>query len=610
MKTFAIKEKRSASAIRRSQPSRFGYRGPEVKAQRAEIRRILRCTGAQAKLTIGSQNDKYEQEAERVAGQVMAMPDPKLRRQPENEEEEETLQTKLLADQITPLVQRQEEPPDEEEEEPLQVKAIPGQMPGIQRMCPEYEGGQSLQRQPEEEEELQAKEQTGRIPRVVPNVAANIQSLKGGGRPLADSTRSFFEPRIGQDFSQVQIHTDAKATSTAKAVNARAFTLGHDIVFGAGQHQPQTREGKRLLAHELVHVRQQNGGSDVRERRALLPIATIQQTAGRPSGTVQRQAATLEDRPRLSSPKLARLLGHTDLSGFEHNRSELRKVHRDELAGYSRTILNLIRDYPTGVVTITGHCDASGGPERNDPLGLARAEAAKAFLVTEGVDAERVVTFTRGENDLRVQTRRKEPRNRRVEIRFIPTPMSLGMRQPEKPKTEPGVPDLSLPPDYVVPPSPPPPITQLPPCPFLGPETGKRPTVKLSYGFPLTLEIIVNPQAPVPKEAKLGELFTKRGLRLTDAELKALLEGRSDGVGQLETIIRNTAPSLGPGCARALAEKIADGLMGESLGGQLGRERPGIEERLAEQEERMRELTGAPDRGPDIQGGVKLIIHF
>ena len=104
MKTFAVKEKRSAPAIRRSQPSRFGYRGPEVKALQAEIRHILRSTGAQAKLTIGQANDKYEQEADRVADQVMRMSDDDVaQRQSVNEEEEETLQTK-------PLVQRQEEP--------------------------------------------------------------------------------------------------------------------------------------------------------------------------------------------------------------------------------------------------------------------------------------------------------------------------------------------------------------------------------------------------------------------------------------------------------------------------------------------------------------------
>jgi len=127
MNKFAIKDKHSAHAIRRSHPSRFGYRRSEVKGQQAMIHRILRSTGAQTKLTIGQPNDKYEQEADRVADRVMAMPDPRLQRQPEAEEEEETLQPRSLADQITLLVQRQEEPL-EEEEEPVQAKFKAGEM--------------------------------------------------------------------------------------------------------------------------------------------------------------------------------------------------------------------------------------------------------------------------------------------------------------------------------------------------------------------------------------------------------------------------------------------------------------------------------------------------
>lgn len=76
MNMFAIKDKHSAPATRRSRPSRFGYVGSRVKAQQAEIRRILGSTGAQAKLTVGSPNDKYEQEADRVADQVMGMRTP------------------------------------------------------------------------------------------------------------------------------------------------------------------------------------------------------------------------------------------------------------------------------------------------------------------------------------------------------------------------------------------------------------------------------------------------------------------------------------------------------------------------------------------------------
>jgi hypothetical protein len=83
----------------------------------------------------------------------------------------------------------------------------------------------------------------------------------GRGQPLAEPVRAFFESRFGYDFSQVQVHSDARAAESARAVNALAFTTGRDIVFGTGNYSPQTTEGKRLLAHELTHVIQQGSGS-------------------------------------------------------------------------------------------------------------------------------------------------------------------------------------------------------------------------------------------------------------------------------------------------------------------------------------------------------------
>jgi hypothetical protein len=74
---------------------------------------------------------------------------------------------------------------------------------------------------------------------------------------LPEHVSAYFEPRFGYDFSRVLIHTDAKADDSARAVNARAFTVGRDVVFGAGQYAPGTSEGRRLLAHELTHVVQQ-----------------------------------------------------------------------------------------------------------------------------------------------------------------------------------------------------------------------------------------------------------------------------------------------------------------------------------------------------------------
>lgn len=179
---------------------------------------MLRSTTIQAKLTVGQPNDVYEQEADRVADQVMRMPDPEI--QCQIPEEEEKLQTSPLAGMITPVIQRQS---------------------------------------PEEEEKLQTKAASGMTPTVDANLEGNINNLRGAGQPLPESVRNYFEPRFGYDFSQVRVHTDSRAADSAQAVNAKAFTLGQDMVFNNGQYAPEHEEGKRLIAHELTHVVQQNG---------------------------------------------------------------------------------------------------------------------------------------------------------------------------------------------------------------------------------------------------------------------------------------------------------------------------------------------------------------
>jgi len=84
--------------------------------------------------------------------------------------------------------------------------------------------------------------------------------LRSPGQPLDASTRVLMEPRFEHDFSRVRVHTDARAAESARAVNALAYTLGQNAVFGAGQFAPGTTAGKQLLAHELTHVVQQAGG--------------------------------------------------------------------------------------------------------------------------------------------------------------------------------------------------------------------------------------------------------------------------------------------------------------------------------------------------------------
>jgi len=108
---------------------------------------------------------------------------------------------------------------------------------------------------------LQAKSREDATSEVPNDLESQINAIHGGGQPLAESERAYFEPRFGADFSQVRLHTDSQAAESARAVNARAFTVGQDVVFGAGQYAQGAREGRRLMAHELTHVVQQFSNS-------------------------------------------------------------------------------------------------------------------------------------------------------------------------------------------------------------------------------------------------------------------------------------------------------------------------------------------------------------
>lgn len=98
-------------------------------------------------------------------------------------------------------------------------------------------------------------------PVAVPPVVHDV--LCSRGQPLDSATRAFMEPRFGHDFSKVRVHADTKAAESARAVNANAYTVGHEIVFGAGRFAPGTHEGRRLIAHELTHVVQQSNAERI-----------------------------------------------------------------------------------------------------------------------------------------------------------------------------------------------------------------------------------------------------------------------------------------------------------------------------------------------------------
>jgi hypothetical protein len=193
--------------------------------------------GIQTKLKIGKPGDKYEQEADRIADEVMRMPEPQLQQlgEPvEGEKEEEAIQTKPIADEITPLVQRQVE----------------------------------LE---EEEKVLQTKRASNASSTVTPELQSQIESVRTfGGQPLPPNVRAFMEPRFGQDFSNIRIHTGGKSDQLTRSLNAKAFTIGSDIVLRSGEFNPESSLGNRLLAHELTHTIQQDTFQNVRYSRNLM----------------------------------------------------------------------------------------------------------------------------------------------------------------------------------------------------------------------------------------------------------------------------------------------------------------------------------------------------
>jgi Domain of unknown function (DUF4157) len=167
----------------------------------------------QCKLQVGSSNDPLEAEADRVADRVTRMANP--------------------AAHTTPSIRR------------------------VSRKCASCS-------EEEEQKTLRTKPAGSITPGEAPPIVH--QALRSSGQPLDTATRSFVEPRFRRDFSGVRVHTGADAAQSAQAVNAVAYTVGSDIVFGQGKFAPVTPAGQRLLAHELAHVVQQSDGGSLVQR--------------------------------------------------------------------------------------------------------------------------------------------------------------------------------------------------------------------------------------------------------------------------------------------------------------------------------------------------------
>jgi Domain of unknown function (DUF4157) len=234
----------------------------------------------QTKLAINKPGDEYEQEADHISEQVMRMAEPQLQ----------------------------------------------GACGGGCPKCLTEQPGQEHKR-------LQTKRvgsnDLGRG--VVPSIVDEV--LRSPGESLDPETRANMGPRFGYDFSNVRVHTNEQAAKSARAVNALAFTVGHNIVFGAGQHAPFSSAGQKLLAHELAHVVQQGG-----DRPSHGGVGGPHVIARAPGGviTVQRKPKSpVEEEAEID---LRHFGSAKSLSDIQKPRSEAKKKHEND----QRTVIALM----------------------------------------------------------------------------------------------------------------------------------------------------------------------------------------------------------------------------------------------------------------------------
>ena len=245
-------------------------------------------TRIQAKLAIGEPNDAFEQEADRVATRVLRMPEPQLQRACD-----------------------------------------------CGGACPSCQG--DLQRSEHDRVRTKSVDGSRASQIVAPPIVGEV--LSSSGQPLDAATRAFFEPRFGHDFGRVRIHTGAHATESARAVNALAFTVGYDIVMGAGQFAPAMPAGRRLLAHELTHVLQQGEARDIVSSSSNKFGPTRSDNRGPTEPTGSEVEAMGSRRVSSIAPVLQRFLTVSDLSPRTENLAE-RVVAGRSTAGFVAYWLN------------------------------------------------------------------------------------------------------------------------------------------------------------------------------------------------------------------------------------------------------------------------------
>jgi outer membrane protein OmpA-like peptidoglycan-associated protein len=367
----------------------------------------------QAKLTVNQAGDEYEREADRVADRVMRTPEPtgSVQRAP--------IQIQRLCKEC------------EEDDEHVQRQTADA---GGERVGDLFVGDLVVQRR--------AAGDASAGP-LGASLEGRVHAFDGRGQPLPADERRFMEARFGYGFGPVRIHTGADAGGVAAAINARAFTIGSNVVFGAGEYRPGTQAGRGLLAHELAHVVQQTGGVRAIQRQPAGEEPALSQAEESRLSVTSPGRATMQPAP----PALS-------LFNFGNDRADPKAFH----VAVVRELARFLRDeFKTPMrVRVVGHASAPGSGAHNLELSRRRAQAIAAILRAEGVSQVEVLASGESDPIASNDTVDGRSRNRRVDLHLSArAPGPQPKPEPPGPGPEPKPPEPPKPPQPPVPPKPP-----------------------------------------------------------------------------------------------------------------------------------------------------------
>jgi outer membrane protein OmpA-like peptidoglycan-associated protein len=231
------------------------------------------------------------------------------------------------------------------------------------------------------------------------------------------------------DFSDVRLHTDSRAAESARAVNARAYTLGRNVVFGKDEYQPNSSQGRRLLAHELAHVLQQSDGGAAQVQREVF------ETDFPGGGKVEEERT-----------------GMHRIWNFDVGQSTLKPEHLTAIKDLAKTIKESLNPSDAEEqVDLEGQASSTGTAKSNEALAQRRAQAVKKALMDESVPESKIRITVVGEAKSEVGTTQENfARSRAVRVLFVPrTKLARPATPPTQTGCQPGINGNDLPLDII-----------------------------------------------------------------------------------------------------------------------------------------------------------------